>query len=104
MPTPTPSKKHHYVPQAQLRHFSIDGAGKRIWVFDKKTDRAFASAIQDTGSENNFDTVELDTGRWNFEYIFQDVDGRSATLIAQILDRRAIGWLKPDDRVALVDL
>src|SRR5437868_12840976 len=36
-----PSKKHHYVPRAQLAHFSIDGGGKQVWVFDKQPRAAY---------------------------------------------------------------
>ncbi|ANL49432.1 hypothetical protein AMC87_PB00108 (plasmid) [Rhizobium phaseoli] len=98
------SKNHHYVPRAQLRHFSIDKQEKRVWVFDKENGRAWPSAIAGAGSENNFNTVELDTGRWNFEDLFNDVDARSAAVVRQVVDSRSLGWVQPEDHLALLDL
>lgn len=99
-----PPKKHHFVPQTQLRHFAQDAERKSIWVFDKMTDRAWVSSILNAGSENDFNSVELDTGRWNFECVFEEVDGRSAWLVSQIVERRSVGWFGPDERAALIDL
>jgi len=100
----TKSKKHHFVPQAQLRHFACDARRKTIWVFDKSTDRSWPGAIGDTGSENHFNTVELKTGRWNFEDIFQDVDNRSAQLISKIIEQKSVAKITESDRTALSDL
>ena len=58
-PRPKPSKKHHFVPQAQLRHFAADPDRSSIWVSDKRTGRAWISSILNAGSENDFNTVEL---------------------------------------------
>ncbi|BDP34865.1 TPA: DUF4238 domain-containing protein [Vibrio parahaemolyticus] len=46
-------KKHHYVPQFILKKFA-QGKKKRIYVFDKRKLRFFASHVRDTGHENNF--------------------------------------------------
>lgn len=99
-----PSKKHHFVPQAQLRHFALDPERRSIWVFDKMTDRAWVSSILNAGSENDFNSVELDTGKWNFEDVFQEVDSRSARLVSQVVERRSVGWFGPDEHAALIDL
>lgn len=99
-----PSKKHHFVPQAQLRYFSTGFDQKSIYVYDKQADRSFSSAIRDAGSENDFNTVSFEAGKWNFEDLFNDVDGQSARLLAKIIAQRSIGWLLPEDRVALSDL
>ncbi|HET7574975.1 MAG TPA: DUF4238 domain-containing protein [Sphingomicrobium sp.] len=99
-----PSKKHHYVPQAQLRHFASDADGKSIWVYDKGLDRSWVSSLLNAGSENDFNTVELKSGKWNFEDIFQDVDGRSARLISEVVSRRTLSWLTPADHAAMIDL
>ncbi len=58
--TAKPSKKHHFVPQAQLRHFAHDPDRRSIWVFDKRSDRAWISSILNAGSENDFSAVGLD--------------------------------------------
>lgn len=99
-----PSRKHHYVPQAQLRHFASDADRRSIWVYDKGLDRSWISSLLNAGSANDFNTVELTAGKWNFEDLFQDVDGRSARLVSEIVSRRALAWIKPEDHAAMVDL
>src|SRR5262245_44274312 len=58
------AKKHHYVPQALLRHFGIDGAGQRIWVLDKSMAKTFPAPITDVACETHFNTLQLD---WRLE-------------------------------------
>lgn len=99
-----PPKKHHFVPQAQLRHFAGDFERRSIFVFDKRSGKSFLTSILNAGSENDFNTVVFEGGEWNFEHIFGDVDARSARLVAEIVERRSFGWLQVEDRVALADL
>ncbi|NPU65371.1 DUF4238 domain-containing protein [Bradyrhizobium sp. 83012] len=99
-----PSKKHHFVPQAQLRNFSADPEQRFLYVLDKQTDRSFRTSILNAGSENDFNTVSVGARKWNFEDLFQKVDTRSAWLIAEILSRKSVAWLSENDRHALADL
>jgi hypothetical protein len=73
-------------------------------VLDKQTDRSFRTSILNAGSENDFNTISLGASKWNFEDLFQEVDTRSALLIAEILSRKSLAWLSEDDRLALADL
>jgi hypothetical protein len=97
------SKKHHFVPQAQLRHFAADAEQRFIYVFAKQTDRSFRTSILNAGSENDFNTVSFGDSKWNFEDLFQEVDARSSCLVAEIVSCRSLAWLTPDDRIALAD-
>lgn len=99
-----PSRKHHFVPQAQLRHFAVDPERRSIYVFAKRSDRSFLASIANAGSENDFNTVSLGDTKWNFEDLFQEVDARSARLVAEIVSRRSLAWMTADDRIALADL
>ena len=99
-----PSKKHHFVPQAQLRHFAADADQRSIFVFDKQTDRSFRTSILNAGSENDFNSITVGEAKWNFEDLFREVDARSARLIGEIVRRRSLTWIAPTDRVVLVDL
>ncbi|GAB4072252.1 DUF4238 domain-containing protein [Ancylobacter sonchi] len=98
-----PSKKHHFVPQAQLRHFAADPERRTIYVFAKRTDRSFLTSILNAGSENDFNTVSQGDTKWNFEDLFREVDARSARLVAEIVSRRSLAWMTADDRIALAD-
>lgn len=99
-----PSKKHHFVPQAQLRHFAADAERRFLFVFDKQSDRSFRTSILNAGSENGFNAISIGACKWNFEDLFHDVDARSARLVAEIIARRSLAWLTPEDRIALADL
>ena len=99
-----PSKKHHFVPQAQLRHFAADTEQKFLFVFDKQTDHSFRTSILNAGSENDFNSVTIGKMKWNFEDLFQEIDARSARLLSEIIARRSLASLSADDHLALVDL
>lgn len=98
------SKKHHYVPQSLLKFFSVDNAGKKIYVYDKSRDEVFPSSIMDAGSENGFNKLKTETGIWNFEHIFNEVDGRLAILLNQIHQVRDVSVLTKDDRRDWADM
>lgn len=97
-------KKHHYVTQAQLRHFAHDARRKRIHVFDKSNGKAFASSIQDAGSENDFNTIVDANGTHNFEAMFDEVDGAGAAIVSAIVERRSLARLSAEQITALADL
>lgn len=97
------SKKHHFVPQAQLRHFAADPERRSIYVFAKRSGRSFLTSIANAGSENDFNTVSMGNTKWNFEDLFQEVDARSACLVAEIVSQRSLAWMTADDRIALAD-
>lgn len=98
-----PSKKHHFVPQAQLRRFAADADEKFLFAFDKRSDKSFRVSILNAGSENDFNTVELAGSKWNFEDLFGAVDTRSASLVGRILEEASLSGMSVDDRVALAD-
>lgn len=98
-----PSKKHHFVPRAQLRHFAADPERHWIYVFAKGDDRSFRTSIENAGSENDFNTVSLGDTKWNFEDLFQDVDTCSARLVSEVVSRRSLAWMTMADRIALAD-
>jgi len=104
MKQPRPSKKHHFVPQAQLRHFAADSRQNSIFVFDKETDKSYRTSILNAGSENDFNTVAIGETVWNFEDLFDEVDGRSARLVKMIIKRQSLAWTGLEDRIALADL
>jgi len=91
------AKKHHYVPQALLRHFSIDGNGQRIWVLDKTTGKTFPAPIADVACESHFNTLQIGDSKIVLESVFDAIDSLAALLLRKILDRRTIGGLSADE-------
>jgi Protein of unknown function (DUF4238) len=92
------AKKHHYVPQALLRHFSIDGNGQRIWVLDKTTGKTFPAPIADVACESHFNTLQIDGRKIVLESVVDAIDSLAAPLLRKILDRRTMGGLSADER------
>lgn len=98
-------KIHHYVPQAQLRHFSGSSDKKFVYAFDKQNDHSFRDSISHhAGAEEHFNTIFVNKNKEVFERIFQKVDDTSPKLISKIVESGSIDWLNQDDREALCDL
>lgn len=99
------SRKHHYVPQSLLKCFSVDNAGKQIYVFDKSCGKASLKSIRKyAGLEHDFNKLETEDGVWNFEHIFQEVDDRLGLLLKQIHQSRDITVLSAEDRRNWADM
>ncbi|MER0202835.1 MAG: DUF4238 domain-containing protein [Nitrosomonas sp.] len=92
------SKKHHYVPQSLLKFFSVNCAGKQIYVFDKHQNKAYKSSLIDAGSQNHFNKLEIKSEILNFEEIFNEADQRLANLLNQIHQTRNVSILTANDR------
>ena len=83
---------------------SRDRGRTQIHVFDKKTGASFTSSILNAGSENDFNTIVEDGGRLNFEAMFDEVDAAGAAIVAQIVERRSLSWMREEQVMALADL
>jgi hypothetical protein len=94
-------KKHHYVPQAVLRRFSIRDEGRQVYAFDKATRRSYVAAITNAGSENHFYSVEVGDDRLTLEYLFDGLDSKGAELLAKVCQDRSLGGLSEDERMLL---
>lgn len=55
-------------------------------------------------SENDFNTIVEDGGRLNFEAMFDKVDATGAAVVAQIVERRSLSWMRDEQLMALADL
>lgn len=95
------SVKHHFVPQSLLKNFSVNGEGRQIHVFDKNRCSSFLSSLRDAGSENNFNTVEVNGEKTNFEILFQNVDNLAPSIINKIINQQCLSGLSDQDRKGL---
>jgi hypothetical protein len=85
----TVSKRHHYVPQTYLRHWSFDN--KRIWALDTVTGKVAPPGLKDVCVKENFYRVAgMDGSAHNrVELLFGVVDselGRVQRLLAGLTD------------------
>jgi hypothetical protein len=98
----TTPKKHHYVPAAYLRNFSIANDPERIHVHDKSTNRSFISRVRDAACETNYNTVEIDGQRTNLESLFDKIDSYAPPLIRKILAEERIDNLEREERYGII--
>jgi len=97
-------KKHHYVPQSILRHFSADKARTKIYVFDKTSIRSYSSSIRNAGCENYFNTVEINGKTVCYEGLFQANDDQLARLFHMIVSNRSLDFITTEDRYTLSEV
>jgi hypothetical protein len=81
----TTPRKHHTVPQYLLRQFSVDQEGRQVHVFDKTTGESRLQAIADTGAERDFNQVEIQGRRINFESAFRGIDDVGAAVLRHLV-------------------
>ncbi|RZJ47617.1 DUF4238 domain-containing protein [Brevundimonas sanguinis] len=99
---PNESNFHHFVPKSALRRFTVDGAGKQIWVFDKSDGRSFPGGLKRTGSGQGYNTLRLSDGSlWNFEDAFQNIDDEFAATGNTLATRRRVDDLDPPFKAAV---
>ena len=98
------SKKHHYVTQAQLRHFTHDSALTKLFVYDKSNDKSYPSTVKNSGSENHFNTIIEGDERLNFEAMFDTVDGNGANIVNLLNECRSLVGLSEEELLRLSDL
>ncbi|MGJ8629030.1 MAG: DUF4238 domain-containing protein [Sulfitobacter sp.] len=98
------SKKHHYVTQAQLRHFTHDSALTKLFVYDKSNGKSYPSTVKNSGSENHFNTIIEGDERLNFEAMFDTVDGNGANIVNLLNERRSLVGLSEEELLKLSDL
>jgi hypothetical protein len=91
-------KKHHYVPQFYLKHFS--NAKEMIWVYDRKENTYRHQNVKDTAVQKHFYRFRSMDGGHNteLEELLSNIEGNAATAITNIAAGRTptsedIEWL-----------
>lgn len=95
-------RKHHYIPRSILQNFTFEG--RQLYVFDKHNCRSFTASIFDAGAERDFNCVNICGKDYNFEFLFDDLDGRFATVVAKIHEERSVSALSGVDKQDLPHL
>ena len=98
------SRKHHYVPQAQLRHFTHDRERKRLFFYDKSEGRNYRSSVLNAGSEKYFNTIIEGDERLNFEAMFANADGNGSYIVNLLNEQRSLVGLNEEELLKLADL
>jgi hypothetical protein len=87
-----------------LRRFSVDQKPESVHVFDKINMKSYPSSGENAGSENDFNTVEVEGQVVSFEGLFKTNDDQLGRLLGTIASNRSLAVLTPADRVALSEV
>lgn len=90
-------RKHHFNPRSVLRNFTINGDGRRLFVFDKQERRSFVASIDDAGAERDFNRVQVDGQDLNYESLFQELDDRLARVVSKLVQEMSVAKLETDE-------
>jgi hypothetical protein len=82
-------KKQHYVPQFLLNNWS-QSKKKRVFVFDKKSNKVFSSSIKNIAHENNFYKDEILGYENNTELKLSKLEGDAAPVIKSIISEGTV--------------
>ena len=77
------SKKHHFLPRSILKNFT--NQDNVIYVYDKKIGKMHQTSIANVGAENQYNTVKIGGEVYNLEEMFNDYDGKLASVINRII-------------------
>lgn len=89
------SKNHHYNPRSILRRFT--NSDDSVVILNKNTNKIFTNSIDNTGSENYFNTIRTGESKLNFEILFDELDGKLALLITKIVNDKSIKNLNTEE-------
>ena len=84
------SKKHHFIPQCQLKYFASNSKRSKVFVFDKKDEKSYTSSIKNAGSENHFNTIKIQGKEVNFETLFDWFDMKLGIILKKISDEESL--------------
>ena len=86
-------ENQHYVPRMLLRNFAFEGSGKQlqIHVFDKRTDRAFATGIGNVVVERGF--YDFPESEQSLEPVLAELEANTSVAVRKLLEARRLDAL-----------
>lgn len=102
--TENESRNHHYVAQCLLKNFSKQGKDKQVFVFDKSTGNSYTSAIRKAAHESDFNVLEINGEKINFEEVFQKIDTLTASITKKIIHSESLTILSEEEIYNLIEI
>lgn len=96
----TIAKVQHYVPQFLLRNFG-NGKKDQVWVYDKSSNRSFASNTKNIASESRFYDFEHQGQPLTLETWLSELEGQAKSVISFILEADSLSDLAYDQKEVL---
>jgi hypothetical protein len=94
------AKRHHFVPQFLLRRFAKCG-DRKLFVFDKKTDRVFRTNVANVAVETKLYEFEVGDFIVSAEAGLAQFETRAAQAVDRILSADSLADMGVEDRVVL---
>jgi hypothetical protein len=96
------AKIQHYVPQFLLRNFG-NGKKDQVWVYDKLSNRSFASNAKNVASENRFYDFEYKEQQLSIEPWLSKLENRAKLAIEGILKFDSSSTISDDHRLVMAE-
>ena len=94
------AKVQHYVPQFLLRNFG-NGKKDQVWVYDKRTVRAFASNTRNVASESRFYDFDYQGETISLEPWLAQLEGNAQSVVRFILEKDSVATLAAEQKQVL---
>jgi Protein of unknown function (DUF4238) len=91
------AKIQHYVPQFLLRNFG-NGKKDQLWVYDKSSNRSFASNTKNVASEGRFYDFEYQGQTLTLETWLSELEAQAKSVINFILETDSVSKLVDEQR------
>lgn len=100
---PTNVVRQHTVPRFLLKQFAASGKGKRrrLYAFDKGSERAFATTPDDASVRNTFYDLENHPERLSLESLLGIYENDAAPVIHALIEHKDIRRLSEEERYRL---
>ncbi len=94
------AKIQHYVPQFLLRNFLI-GKNDKLHVFDKQTEKVFATNVKNIAAESRFYDFKIMDQDLTIEPGLSKIEDMAQPIISSILEADSLTRLTAEDRATL---
>jgi hypothetical protein len=94
------AQNQHYVPKFILRHFLSEPIKEQVSVYDKHTDRIFATSIKNIMAERRFNDFVVEDWIVSFEPIAGWIESQIVPFYKRLIDTRRLEHT-PEERAAL---
>jgi hypothetical protein len=85
-----PAQNQHYVPQFILRQFLRDAAKEQVWVYDKHSERTFATSVKNIMAERRFNDFVFEEWIVSFEEIASHIENMVLPRYRKVIEGRCL--------------
>lgn len=99
----TEVKKQHTVPRFLLDNFGFEkgGKAKKLYTFDKHSERSYIQSVYDASTRNTFYDLENHPDKHSLEPILGEIESEASSAIRKIIEEESLSSLTNDERIQI---